>query len=88
MTTLIEIFDRSPIENIVGTLAIHPDMVIFIGPNVRRMLRVMPTYEAILRGRGIQTELICRSAAKNDPEQSAASAGVFQSRLMCGRSLL
>ena len=70
MTTLIEIFDRSPIENIVGTLAIHPDMVIFIGPNVRRMLRVMPTYEAILRGRGIQTELICRSAAKNDPEQT------------------
>ena len=66
--TLIEIFDRSPIENLVSTIALEPEQTIFIGTDVRRMQRALPMYREILEGRGIRTELVFRSAAKNDLE--------------------
>lgn len=70
--TLIEIFDRSPIENLVSTLALRPDQTIYIGTDVKRMQRALPVYREILDGRGIGTELIFRSAAKNDLEATLA----------------
>ena len=70
--TLIEIFDRSPIENLVSTIALRPDQTIYIGTDVKRMQRALPVYREILDGRGIGTELIFRSAAKNDLEATLA----------------
>ena len=72
MTTLVELFDRSPIENIIGSLALKPDVTVFVGTDVRRMQRALPAYEAILRGRGIKTELLVRSAARSDLESTVA----------------
>ena len=66
--TLIEIFDRSPIENLVSTIALEPEQTIYIGTDVKRMQRALPVYREILAGRGIRTELVFRSAAKNDLE--------------------
>ena len=66
MTTLIELFDRSPVENLLATLALRPDRTVYLGTDMRRITRQLPMYEEILRGRGISTELTCRSAAKND----------------------
>ncbi len=66
MTTLIELFDRSPVENLLATLALRPDRTVYLGTDMRRITRQLPVYEEILRGRGIKTELSCRSAAKND----------------------
>lgn len=66
--TLIEIFDRTPVENIISTLAIKPDRVIFVGPDSRKAKRSVPAYQKILEKRGISTEMIVRSVAKNDLE--------------------
>ena len=64
--TLIEIFDRTPVENIITSLALKPDRVIFIGPQSRRARRALPAYEKILAGRGLHPELSVRGAIRND----------------------
>ena len=66
--TLIEIFDRTPVENLITTLAVKPDRVVFVGPESRRARRSLPAYEKILAGRGLHPELTVRGAARNDIE--------------------
>lgn len=66
--TLVEIFDRTPVENIISTLAVKPDRVIFVGPDSRKAKRAIPAYQQILNNRGIRAEMTVRSVAKNDLE--------------------
>ncbi|MBQ2725874.1 MAG: DUF1887 family protein [Clostridia bacterium] len=66
--TLVEIFDRTPVENIISTLAVKPDRVVFVGPDARKAKRAVPAYQKILENRGIRTEMTVRSVAKNDLE--------------------
>lgn len=66
--TLIEIFDRTPVENIITTLAIKPDRVIFVGPESKKARRAIPAYQQILEKRGIRTEMSVCGVAKNDLE--------------------
>ncbi len=66
--TLIEIFDKTPVENIISTLAVKPDRVIFLGSDSRKAKRAVPAYQKILEKRGIKTEMTVRSVAKNDLE--------------------
>ena len=73
--TLIEIFDRSPIENLVSTIALEPEQTIYIGTDVKRMQRALPVYREILAGRGIRTDLVFRSAGKNDLEATLQVIG-------------
>ena len=73
MTTLIELFDRAPVENLLATLALRPDRTVYLGTDMRRITRQLPMYEEILRGRGISTELTCRSAAKNDLDSTLSA---------------
>jgi len=64
--TLIELYDRTPVENIIASLALKPDNVIFVTTESRRTLRSIPLYRQILEGRGIHVRMSVKSAAKND----------------------
>ncbi len=64
--TLIEIFDKTPVDNIITTLAFKPDRVIFVGSDPKRINRELPLYKSVLNGRGIKTEMTVKSVAKNN----------------------
>ena len=64
--TLIEIFDKTPIENIITTLALKPDRVIYVGADLRKIYRDIELYKKVLSGRGIKSELSVCGVAKNN----------------------
>lgn len=66
--TLIELYDRTPVENIITSLALKPEKVVFVGSESRRIKRAIPLYQKILEGRGMRIDMQVRSAAKNDLE--------------------
>jgi hypothetical protein len=65
---LIELFDRTPVENIIATLALKPEKVFFVGSDARKARLAVPLYQQILEGRGMKVDMQVRSAAKNDLE--------------------
>lgn len=71
--TLIELFDRTPVENIAGSLALKPDKVVFITSESRKAIRAVPLYQKILIGRGIYLEMRVKSISKNDLEAIVAA---------------
>lgn len=71
--TLIELFDKTPVENIIGSLALKPDKVVYITPESRKAIRAIPNYQKILKGRGIHLEMRVKSIAKNDLEAIVAA---------------
>jgi len=71
--TLIELFDKTPLENILGSLALKPDKVVYITPESRKAIRAIPNYQKILGGRGIHLEMRVKSIAKNDLEAIVAA---------------
>lgn len=71
--TLIELFDKTPVENILGSLALKPDKVVFITPESRKAIRAIPNYQKILTGRGIYLEMRVKSISKNDLEAIVAA---------------
>lgn len=66
--TLIELYDRTPVENIITSLALKPEKVIFIGSESRKIRRALPLYQQIFDRRGLKIETSIRSVAKNDLE--------------------
>jgi len=64
--TLIEFFDKVPLENIIGALALKPDRVIFLGADHKRMHRMLPIFRQILRSKGLKTVLTSRTIRDND----------------------
>ncbi len=64
--TLIELFDKTPVENIITTLAFKPDSVIYVGSDQRKIYREIELYKAILRGRGIKSDLRVMGVNKNN----------------------
>lgn len=71
--TLIEFFDKTPVENILSSLALKPDKVVFVTPESRKAIRAVPLYQKILNGRGIHLEMRVKSIAKNDLEAIVAA---------------
>lgn len=64
--TLIEIFDKTPVENIITTLAFKPDRVVFVGSDQRKIYREIELYKTVLAGRGIKSEMSVRAVPKNN----------------------
>jgi len=64
--TLIELYDRTPVENIAAVLALGPDRIVFVTSESRRTYRALPQYRKILEGRGMKAEIEVRTIAKND----------------------
>ncbi|MBQ7313779.1 MAG: hypothetical protein IJW81_09375 [Clostridia bacterium] len=71
--TLIELYDKTPVENILGSLALKPDKVVYITSESRKAIRAIPNYQKILKGRGIHAEMRVKSIAKNDLEAIVAA---------------
>lgn len=63
--TLIEFFDKVPLENIAGAMICKPERVIFIGDNGKQMERSIEVYQRILTHRGYNIEMIYRTVNKN-----------------------
>ena len=76
--TLIEIFDRTPIENLISTLALKPDRTVFVGPDLKKARRMIGRYSKVLENRGIACEMTTVSVPKNDLcEISEAIRGII-----------
>ena len=63
--TVIEFFDRTPIENMVSCLTLFPDKIIFIG-NGKEMKRQKAVYENFIARKGLKTTISCYSVNKNE----------------------
>ncbi|MBQ4353329.1 MAG: DUF1887 family protein [Clostridia bacterium] len=70
--TLIELYDRTPVENIVAALALKPEKIIYVGSDSRKIRRSVPYYKKILEGRGIRPVMEVNTVAKNDLESIVA----------------
>lgn len=64
--TLIEIFDRSAIENIAPAICCRPDRIVFIGDKTKAMAKKSEIFKEILAKRGINAELVLKSVNKNN----------------------
>ena len=63
--TLIEFFDKSPIENVISVLALRPERVVFVGER-SVMEQKRPFYENFFKRKGIDIRLELCSVNKND----------------------
>ena len=66
---LIEFFDKSPLENLISSLIIKPEKIIFLGANHKQMERKRDTYQRFLALKNIDAEIIFRGIKKNDLEK-------------------
>lgn len=71
--TVIEMFDKTPIENIITSLAFKPDRVVFVGSNYRKANRSIPIYREIFEGRGVNIDMSVKCVAKNNLEDIVRS---------------
>lgn len=63
--TVIEFFGKAAIENMLSALLCGPDRVVFIGDSTKRMNRSLEAYREVLKGRGLNVELLCHGVRKN-----------------------
>ena len=63
--TIIESFEKAPIENIISVLTSKPKKVIYLG-DVSQMKPSMIVYERILKEKGIKTEIFLKGIQKNN----------------------
>ena len=68
--TLIECFDRSPLENIAGCLHLQPEKLILVGA-LTQMESVVHRYRDFLRSRGIATQVVLRDLPRSDLNRAA-----------------
>lgn len=63
--TVIECFDRDPIENISSCLSLKPDTLIFIG-DTPVMQKSVGRYKRFFKNKGINTDIILRNVSADD----------------------
>lgn len=63
--TIIESFEKAPIENLISVLTTKPQKVIYLG-EVSQMKAAMTVYEKILKEKGIETEIVLKGIQKNN----------------------
>ncbi len=63
--TIVEFFEKSPIENMISCLAAKPDKVIFLG-DMEAMGKEIPTYENFLKRKHIRTKLERKKISRHD----------------------
>ena len=62
--TLIEFFDKCPLENIIGSLALRPGRVIFLGSNRPKMEAALTAIRKICREQELHAIISYRMVAK------------------------
>ena len=58
--TLIEFFDKTPVDNIIAALTLRPRRIVFLGRDRNRISALMPHIRKILTARQIKTSLTMR----------------------------
>jgi hypothetical protein len=67
--TIIEFFDKSPIENLISTLICRPERIVFLGKDRKEITRAIERYQRVMRGRGIAVEMLfCPLHGETVPE--------------------
>ncbi len=64
--TVIEFFDNTLAENIVSTLLLKPDKVIFVGNNKKKINKNIDIYREIAKARNIDVDFSCVPIRKNN----------------------
>lgn len=72
--TLIESFDRSPLQNIAGCLALKPQTLILVGPSAE-IEKSAAHYRALLQEKGQETQVLTLPL---EPETADRAAVVFE----------
>ena len=81
--TLIECFDRSVIENIVGCLHLRPEKLIFLGDE-QQMCQSVQRYRAFLAARGMDTTIQLYHVRMDKMETIAAAlSNIVQNEKQC-----
>ena len=69
MKTLIELYDKRPLENILATEVFRPERTVFLAPpKVAEDKALRAAVNAFLKGRGIESQLSVESVDMNDPQ--------------------
>ena len=63
--TIVESFEKAPIENMISVLAARPEKVIFLG-DAAQMRGPVQKYREILKTKGIETEVLLKGIQKNN----------------------
>ena len=63
--TIIESFEKAPIDNIISALESHADKIIFLG-KIKQMEKPVSVYEKLLRSKGIQSEIVLRNVSRQN----------------------
>ena len=63
--TIIEFFDKSPLDNIAGALLCRPEKVIYVGDRKRHLENAIASYQRMLTARGIDIHMACRVVNRN-----------------------
>lgn len=63
--TVIEFFDKSPIENIISAFTICPEKIIFIG-DTKIIGKSLPLYKSFLAEKSLNIEMVAISVNKNN----------------------
>ncbi len=64
--TIIEFFDKTPLENIGSALLCRPDKIILVGDDKKPMQRAIDIFSSILNNRGIESEIVYKTVNKNN----------------------
>lgn len=63
--TIIESFEKAPIDNIISALESHADKIIFLG-NYKIMQKSATIYKNLLKNKGISSEIVLYDIKRND----------------------
>ncbi len=66
--TLIELYDKSPLKNIIGILSLHPDKVYFVGP-AHPMMDDVDRVTSVLTSKGLHVDAEIHRVDLDDPAQ-------------------
>lgn len=66
--TVIEFFDKTPIENVISGFTVCPEKIVFLG-DVSAIDRRLPKYERFFSGRGLSIEMVARTINKSSIEK-------------------
>lgn len=64
--TIIEFFDKSPLENIAGALLCRPERVIFIGDRRKQIEKSIDMYSRVLSRRGCNISMSYKTVSRNN----------------------
>lgn len=64
--TIVEFYDKSPIENIASSLLCTPDRVIFVGDNRKRMEKSIELYREVTERRNLSIDFSCKTVNRSN----------------------